>query len=633
MKFDFRSRVSSTWMAPAVLAATVQGMHAVPALADVVGLEYLTRFETGIFDDGGAEIVTYDTQTERLFFVNASANEIVALDVIGSGDLSEAFRIDITTTAGGGGANSVDAKDGLIVVAVEAETKQDPGLVAFYSALDGSFLASYPAGALPDMVTFTPDGTKVLTANEGEPSDDYTNDPEGTVTMVDISAGVENGVVTQIDLRLSFPEVLDGTIRVFGPGATPVQDMEPEYIAVSGDSETAWVTLQENNGMARIDLTRGIVTDIQPFGYKDHSVPGNGIDASDRDGAIHIANWPVFGMYMPDAIASYEVGGVTYLVTANEGDARDYGGFAEEERVKDLVLDPAAFPNAAALQADEEIGRLTVTTTQGDVDNDGDYDALYAFGARSFSIWSGDGELVWDSGEQIEQITAAAYPDDFNSTNDENDSFDNRSDNKGPEPEGVTVGMVDGRYYAFVGLERIGGVVVYDITDPNAPEFIAYENSRDFSGSASTSTDLGPEGIAFISADDSPTGTDLLAVGNEVSGTVSLYSVETAVGDPAEVGTPTNAVGGRFSVTGPNPFATSVGLTFSLSADSPVELGVFDAAGRLVRSLVSDTFAAGAHAVQWDGVDEAGNAVPAGVYYARFATDSSLSVKRIVSVR
>ncbi|MEZ4648322.1 MAG: choice-of-anchor I family protein [Candidatus Eisenbacteria bacterium] len=633
MTRDQRSRFSTSWMTTAILAATVQALQAGPSAAGVVGLDFLTRFETGIFDDGGAEIVSFDNQTQRLFFVNASANEIVALEVSDIGMLTEMYRIDVTTTAGGGGANSVDAKDGLLAVAVEAETKQDPGLIALYSAVDGSFLASYPAGALPDMVTFTPDGTRVLVANEGEPSDDYTNDPEGSVTMVDISAGAANGVVTQIDLRLTFPEVVDATIRIFGPGASPVQDMEPEYIAVSGDSRTAWVTLQENNAMARIDLERGIVTDMQPLGFKNHDVPGNGLDASDRDGMIHITNWPVFGMYQPDAIAAYEVGGETYLVTANEGDARDYGAFAEEERVKNLDLDPVAFPNASGLQADDQIGRLTVTTTLGDVDDDGDYDALYAFGARSISIWNADGELVWDSGDEIEQVTAAAFPDDFNSTNDENGSFDNRSDNKGPEPEGVTLGVVDGRTYAFVGLERIGGVMVYDVTDPHAPEFIAYENTRDFGGDASTSTDLGPEGIEFIPASLSPTGTNLVAVGNEISGTVGLFSVATAVADPADVGTPTGAIDAGFSVTGPNPFRDTVGLAFALSADASVDLAIYDASGRLVRGLASDAFLAGTHSVEWNGLDDAGQVAPAGVYYARLDSEGTVSVKRIVSVR
>jgi hypothetical protein len=264
----------------------------------------------------------------------------------------------------------------------------------------------------------------------------------------------------------------------------------------------------------------------------------NGLDASDRDNAINIRNWPIFGMYQPDAIASYRVGNKTYLITANEGDARDYDTFAEEARIKDLALDPVAFPNAAALQADAALGRLTVTTTLGDTDNDGDYDELYVFGGRSFSIWDDQGNLVYDSGEDFERITAQLFPNDFNSNNDGNGTFDNRSDNKGPEPEGVTTGVINGRTYAFIGLERIGGVMVYDVTSPKSPEFIQYINPRDFAGNAAAGTagDLGPEGILFISAADSPTGKPLVVVANEVSGSTGIFEINFKAGDFATAG-------------------------------------------------------------------------------------------------
>ncbi|MGA1133478.1 MAG: choice-of-anchor I domain-containing protein, partial [Prochlorotrichaceae cyanobacterium] len=219
----------------------------------------------------------------------------------------------------------------------------------------------------------------------------------------------------------------------------------------------------------------------------------NGLDASDRDGGINITNQPVFGVYQPDSIAAYTVNGQTYYITANEGDARnrpsdddilvDFPGegdiFSEEARIKDLTLDPTAFPNAAELQADAVIGRLNVTTKLGDIDGDGDYDQLFAYGGRSFSIWDSNGNLVFDSGDQLEQITATNYPNFFNASN-SNNTFDNRSDDKGPEPEGVTVGKIGARTYAFIGLERVGGVMVYDVTVPTAPTFVQYLNDRDF---------------------------------------------------------------------------------------------------------------------------------------------------------
>jgi hypothetical protein len=293
------------------------------------------------------------------------------------------------------------------------------------------------------------------------------------------------------------------------------------------------VTLQENNALGIIDLTTGEVTRLAGLGFKDHRAAGSGLDPSDRDaaanGGINIENWPVFGMYQPDAIAAFKYKSETFLLTANEGDAREYlgaPGYVEEARIGSLLLDPLVFPNAATLKMNANLGRLNVSKASGDPDRDGDYDALYAFGARSFSILTADGERVYDSGDDIERITAQAFPTFFNASN-TNNTFDDRSDNKGPEPEGVTVGKAYGRNYAFIGLERIGGVMVYEVTNPRQPEFIQYINNRNFLAPTNTAAakDLGPEGLHFISADDSPTGKPLLVVANEISGTTTVYEV------------------------------------------------------------------------------------------------------------
>jgi 2',3'-cyclic-nucleotide 2'-phosphodiesterase / 3'-nucleotidase / 5'-nucleotidase len=256
-------------------------------------------------------------------------------------------------------------------------------------------------------------------------------------------------------------------------------------------------------------------------------------------------------MYQPDAIANFRHGNKHYLITVNEGDAREYDAFAEEERVADLTLDPDAFPNAASLQEDGNLGRLTVTTSQGDTDGDGDFDRLYVPGGRSFSIWNArTGALVFDSGAELEQLLANLLPGEFNANHEENDSFDNRSDNKGPEPEGVTLGRVNGKLYAFVGLERIGGVLVLNLSDPQNPEFVDYLNNRQFRDAAgepvptcakfdppdsddiedcvlpnAAAGDLGPEGLKFVPAHQAPRGKPLLIVGNEVSGTTTVYQL------------------------------------------------------------------------------------------------------------
>lgn len=493
-------------------------------------LASLGTYDTGIFDQGAAEIVAHDPASQRLFVTNGADAAIDVLDASNPSNLTKLFSIDIT--AYGAAANSIAVQNGIVAAAIENENSQNRGTVAFFDT-DGNFLNSVRVGALPDMLTFTPDGQKVLVANEGEPNDDYTRDPRGSVSIIDLEDGVQN--LTQSDVRTvdfrSFNRqsaaLQEAGVRIFGPDATVARDLEPEYITVSEDSTTAWVALQENNALAKLDIASGDITEIQPLGYKDHSLAGNGLDASDRDSGINVANWPVLGMYQPDAIASYTVNGETYIITANEGDGRDYDGFSEEARVADLTLDPTAFPNAAELQADEALGRLTVTKTQGDTDGDGDYDQLYAFGGRSFSIRDAEGNLVFDSGDQFEQITAELIPDNFNANNDENGSFDSRSDAKGPEPEGIAVGEIEGRTYAFIGLERVGGVMVYDVSDPQSPGFVQYVNTRNFGGNAEVGTagNLGPEGLAFIAAEESPTGKPLLAVTYEVSGSTELFEI------------------------------------------------------------------------------------------------------------
>jgi 2',3'-cyclic-nucleotide 2'-phosphodiesterase/3'-nucleotidase/5'-nucleotidase len=484
-------------------------------------LTVLGTFLHGSFGEGAAEIVAHDPQSQTLFVVNGESHTVDMLDMSNPASLTLKGQIDITEY--GDSLTSVAVHNGIVAVAITADPVQDPGTVGFF-ATDGSFINAVTVGALPDMVTFSPDGTKVVTADEGEPSSDYTVDPNGSVSIVDISSGAENATVTTV----TFEGVeLDPAVRIYGANAGPAQDIEPEYIAVSPDSTTAYVTLQENNALGVIDLTSGTVTAVYPLGFKDHSLPGNELDASGDDGEINIANWPIFGMYQPDGIDAYEANGQLYLVTANEGDVREYDGYSEAGELGETPVDEA-FPNADTIITEAGILGLEVVTSLGDTDGDGDLDQLYLPGARSFSIWSTDGTLVYDSGAQIEQIVAEQYPDDFNSTNDENGDFDGRSDNKGPEPEGVTLGEIDGRTYAFVGLERMSGVMVFDITDPADVSFITYVNNRDFSGDAEAGTagDLGPEGLIFIPASESPTGNNLLVIANEISGTTTVYEIQ-----------------------------------------------------------------------------------------------------------
>jgi hypothetical protein len=476
--------------------------------------------------EGSAEITAYDAASKKLFVVNGALASLDVLDLTNPAQPTLLKTVTMASLwAGAGAANSVAIHQGMVALAVQALDKTQPGRLIVLRASDYAVLGTAVVGALPDMVTFTPDGKTLLLANEGEPNSyglPDSVDPEGSISVVDVSGlslTSSNVVLTAktADFK-AFNDQKDALIasgvRIFGPGATVAQDMEPEYITVSADGKTAYVTLQENNAMAIVDIATAKVTAIKPFGYKDHNLAGNGLDASDKDSAINIKTWPVLGMYLPDAIASYSVAGQTYLITANEGDARaDWPGYNEESRVKDLALSPAL----EALKTDAQLGRLTVTKSQGAVN--GVYEKLYAYGTRSFSIWNAQGQQVFDSGDQLEQLTKDLPQAKFNASHAGN-AQDDRSDNKGPEPEGVIVAQFGQKHYAFIGLERVGGVVVYDVSHPTRPVYETYINTRN-----GATGDLGPEGMHFVAAEKSPNGKPLLVIGNEVSGTTAIYQI------------------------------------------------------------------------------------------------------------
>ena len=500
--------------------------------AVLIELSLLGRYSSGLAEESAAEIVSYDPATKRLFVVNAAE---VSIDVLDAANPSAPAKLN-TIKSEGGGANSVAVANGIVAVAIQASTKTDNGKVEFYSSGSLEKLGEVAVGALPDMLTFTPDGKAVLVANEGEPNAGYTIDPVGSISVIDLSAGVAAATVKTVGFEAyndKAAELRAKGVRIYGPGASVAQDLEPEYIAISPDGKTAWATLQEANAAAVInisDIANPALVDIRPFGLKDHSIIGNELDASDRDGRINIRNWPVKGLYQPDAIAAYDFNGKTYYVTANEGDDRnDFIPGEETKRVgsSSVVLDPAVFPDAATLKQNANLGRLTITPYGAKTNAAGELQELLVLGGRSFSIWNSDGAQVYDSGSEFERITAQRNPSFFNASND-NNNFDDRSDNKGPEPEGVALGKIGGHTFAFIGLERIGGIMVYDISNPQNARFVQYLNTRDFTKAIDDSSagDIGPEGLHFISAEHSPNGKPLLAVGNEVSGTTSIFQID-----------------------------------------------------------------------------------------------------------
>lgn len=1038
------------------------------SLAQSLEVNHLSTYATGIFDEGAAEIVAFDPITQRLFFTNADTGTIDVLDIT---DPTTPILINqISISDYGDGVNSVAVYQGLVAAAVENEVSTEAGSIVFFD-VEGTFLKQVEAGALPDMVTFSHDGTKVLVANEGEPDDDYQIDPEGSVTIIDLSNGVEAATAIQItfetfnDRRAS---LLNNGIRLFGPGATVAQDLEPEYITVSPDDSKAYVSLQENNAVAVIDLHAATLLDILPLGYKDHqrgqatleeylfneipwwptlgapvydnpavdlggfsglwfdsytstedqlsfyvipdrgpneatvsgsaagasqnlrpfklpdyqarvvklilikstgnifvdanpvfltrkdgltpisgrgNIPGfdevpvtptddevytredfvvdgrsfhaldfdpyggdfegliispdrhfwmcdeyrpaiyhfdeNGVlveryvpegtsvlgdepqpagsygaetlpavynkrranrgfeaiaydadedivyafiqspienpnsslvrnnsdvirilgidpvdgtpvreyvyllernrdagigisrtdkigdavyagngkflvlerdsstpddgdtgrkyvfefsikgatnilgtalatkdassgpddktlemmtadelaaagivpvsktkvvnlpsigylpsdkpeglallpngdlavmndndfglagagvadesslgiirfqknygfDASDENEAIEIEPRPTLGMFLPDAISSFSVGGKTYFATANEGDSRDYDGFSEELRVDDLVLDLEAYPNAADLQEDTNLGRLKTTSENGDIDGDGDVDQIYSFGARSFSIFDENGNIIFDSGDDFERITAELLPDYFNSEGDDNKK--SRSDDKGPEPESITVKEIDGILYAFIGLERMGGFMVYDVTDPKNASYVTYFYNRNFSldPEEDISGDIAPEDLIVIDAADSPNGLPILVSSAEVSGTISLFSI----GSPSNARPLADGFDLDFQntvsttpVAYPNPAVDHFNLDFTIEKETPLTISVFDQHGRLVMLRDYGQLTAGQHSMRYGTQNW-----PSGNYVVQFKTKNDQNTIRLVKV-
>jgi hypothetical protein len=519
-----------------------------------IALAPVGTYETGVFDESAAEIVEYYAAGERLLVVNAAQAKVEVLDASDATAPTKLFDLqttgvaasDGTTVDAGAVANSVAVReDGLGVIAVEADDKTDNGWLVFFDAAgDGAALGAVRVGALPDMVTITPDGSRAVVANEGEPAEDYSVDPEGTVSVVDLPASVSapaQSAVRSAGFHAFEGAALPGGIRVYGgrvdagtgtPTYPVSENLEPEYVAVDQQSRTAYVTLQEANGVAVVDLRSASVRDVWSLGTVDRSkVP---FDASDRDGVAIRTYANVRTFRQPDAIAAYQVRGATYLVTANEGDTRDWDGYSEEVRVGDLGKNGLK-PACDAVRAGDgfaNVGRLKITKADGLNAAGTCYDTLYGFGGRGISVFTSDGTLVSDTGDQLERITSGTAGVLFNSDHGTS-SADNRSDDKGPEPEGVAIGKVNGRTYAFVGLERVGGVMVHDVTDPARPQFVTWVNNRSFAANGSSDLaaagDLGPEGITFIAGDDSPTGRPLVAVGNEVSGSTTLFDVTKAV--------------------------------------------------------------------------------------------------------
>ena len=554
---------------------------AVPTASAVAGIDlvYVGRAVSGS-GLGGSEIAAFDPESDRLFVTNGATNQIDIFDITDPSAPVDVASVDLASL-GATGIQSVAARGGRVAVAAQYGAKIDNGRVFVMDTngvIDSRAPLGVDVGALPDSVHFSPDGSKIVTADEGEPlnycldglgNPIAANDPEGSVSIIDV------GGVDLVSRRVDFSafdvlaqDIRDAGGRIYGPNATVAQDVEPEYVAISSDSRTAFVTLQENNAVAEVDLATATVRRIMGLGYKDYGIGSNQLDPSDRDsasnGGINIAHHPVKGMYQPDAIGTYTQSGVRYFVTANEGDAREWpcllGGVDPNvAQAEDVRAASVADASVTGGTDNALLGRLNVTRFEPSVIDagTGKYTSLFTLGGRSISVWSapaGTGvqsaTLLADSAAQIEQRIAvelpASFNSDWNTATGTPNAIDTRSDNKGPEPEGLAIGQVYGKVYAFTGLERVGGIMAFDITaaSTGSISIVDYVNSSNFAGNggANFSTagapagDVSPEGLLFVSATDSPTGVPLVIAAHELSGTTAIYEVR---GTPTAAAAPT----------------------------------------------------------------------------------------------
>jgi hypothetical protein len=530
-----------------------------PVPSNQISLNYIGSFDPSGTNNSSTEIVVHDPATQKLFTISSITD---VFDIINFSNPNTPTVLNTVNMAPYGGITSIAVKNGIVAAASPNSNPQQNGSVVFFDT-NGTFLKQVTVGALPDMITFSPDGTKVMTANEGEPNDAYTVDPEGSVSIIDISGGINNltqSNVTTLNFNAFDSQVAALTatgLRKVRTNNTLSQDLEPEYVTISSDSQKAWVTLQENNAVAEINLATKTITSIWGLGKKDMSLPGNGFDASDNNGEVLIANWPVKAYYMPDGMQNFKVGSTNYIVTANEGDEKDLTGFSERTTVgaNDYALDPVLFPQSSILKASYNLGRFRVSNATGNTDGDTDFEEIAALGARSFSIFNADTkQIVYDSGDRFERYIAASHPLIFNADNEANGTK-TRSRAKGPEPEGVALGTIGAQTYAFITLERTGGVMAYNVTDPNNPTFTDYKHSRTTSAYGG---DNGPEGIIYIAPENTTTGKGYVIIANEISGTLSMYEINSATLATGEI----KAEKATFNVF-PNPITKGNTLYFN----------------------------------------------------------------------
>ncbi|NDG70420.1 MAG: PEP-CTERM sorting domain-containing protein [Proteobacteria bacterium] len=497
------------------------------------------------------EIAGFDKLSKNLFVTSSSsaAYQINIFDLsnpsssVGVGAID--FSLSFGSKANMSALSSVainSAKGFGVASLIPTANTTTLGKVGFFDLASRTSLGTIDVGYHPDSVSFSPDGSKLIVVNEGEFNASSATNAPGSISVIDVSSITNGNLANLVSLTpvtkdfssgnlasgVSLSGIRNSNVAAVGTSGTFISSVpdftqganqdpnaiEPEYASVIGDK--VYVSLQDNNAIGEYDLTQNLWTKVTNLGTITQT-----IDATDTGSTISITQ-AVKGLPMPDTLATYSKNGKTYVVTANEGDARvddrdisRFGDIAGSDSMN-TILDSNYPTSNNSTRADTQLGKLYVSRIDGDTDGNGKIDEIRMIGTRSFTIWE-----VTDAGLQL-TYDSGSYFETYIRDNDPTGWVDGRSDDKGPEPEGLTLGEIDGKTFAFIGMERNNGIFMFDITDPNAPSFFGYTRTSDGS--------LRPEGMSFISAADSPNGQNLLIVGYEGDGAttserIGVYSV------------------------------------------------------------------------------------------------------------
>lgn len=531
-------------------------------------------YQAGSYNSGATKYISFDHTVQQLYSINQGA---LGFDII---DYSDVFKPNVKQTVDVSSfmnhIRSIETSGGDVFVAGDGSSPQLPGKLLIYNS-NGVYRKQLSLGVTPDRMKFSPDDITLIIANEGIPDSAYSTDPPGTINVINTSAGVNfitQADVKTVDFTLLDTVAYDSLIHVYdNAGQSPSQDLEPEAIAITSNGQKAIIAIQENNALAVIDIQTASLDEVLGMGYRDYNLEG--LDASDLSKNINIdTHQRLYGIHQPSDIEAFNHMGAEYVLTANQGAPREYAGYDETVRVKNQPVDPSKFSNLSSLLEDTILGRLRVTSAFGDHNGDFLHDSLLAFGSRSISIWDSTGTEVWNSGDYIPQVIALLHAANFSSSAVDNSSYKTRSDDMGIEPSTIAVGEIDGKRYAFVGLYQMGGIFIYDITDPLNPVFELYELNRDFSFPASDpmAGDLGPTDLEFVPATKTNLGIALLFVANEVSGSISVYQAGIGVGIDEHSQSDSKSIY-------PNP---SEGIFYT---GQKADYKVFDQSGSLIREV------------------------------------------------